>query len=146
MSSSTASSPTNVTMQSSSSPLAQLSMIPSSSSSESSDNLSEMKTQSNYLGEVVAKLGELITLARTLSGATDSNGATTTGGGESNTSSELANALETYLGANSPILQALGHMANGSTNATTTKRNVKGHAEAPTVLSSPINTRKTRYA
>lgn len=145
MSSSTASSPTNVTMQSSSSPLAQLSMIPSSSS-ESSDNLSEMKTQSNYLSEVVAKLGELITLARTLSGATDSNGATTTGGGESNTSSELANALETYLGANSPILQALGLMANGSTNATTTKRNVKGHAEAPTVLSSPIDTRKTRYA
>ena len=146
MSSSTASSPTNVTMQSSSSPLAQLSMIPSSSSSESSDNLSEMKTQSNYLSDVVAKLGELITLARTLSGATDSNGATTTGGGESNTSSELANALETYLGANSPILQALGLMANGSTNATTTKRNVKGHAEAPTVLSSPIDTRKTRYA
>lgn len=146
MGSSTASSPTNVTMQSSPSPLAQLSMIPASSSSESSDNLSEMKTQSNYLSEVVAKLGELITLARTLSGATDSNGATTPGGGESNTSSELANALETYLGANSPILQALGLMANGSTNATTTKRNVKGHAEAPTVLSSPINTRKTRYA
>lgn len=136
---------TDIKVTTASNPMSSLPASPLTS--EGTDTVAEMKTQSQYLNEVVSKLGELLTLAKAITGPVKSDGTPTDGTVTSPAEGQLATALEAYLGENSPIITALSGLAGG--NNVTTNTSSKSSQAIPTkqaVVRSPINVSKTQYA